>query len=314
MSNLFDRWNELERNGGPGTSQRVLPTGLPQYLSLDGNGRWAFLTTLQFEPRAWPEIRLVEISKREVGGVWQFALTLREESFKHEFAYLCADLVTESAKYEVPELAFSSQEATYLAWLEFFRSAAKFSEESARGLFGELTYMLGRIQNGESPDLLVEAWKGPVGAPQDFVFDEFNAVEIKTLQPQGRFIKIAAENQLDFPGSLFLHVYRIQEQLTRENGSNLLDLVAKVEATLSGTALRDFRLKLAKLGYKSDLPIISENFYAMGASMTFFASDPSFPKITPINLPLGISRVEYRIQLDALQGKEFEVSGQSRIP
>lgn len=309
MSNLFDRWQELERQGGPGTSQRVLPGGLPQYLSIDGHGRWVFLTTLQFEPRVWPEIRLVEVSKRDVAGKWQFALTLKEDSFRHEFAYLCADLVMESAKHAEPEEAFRSQETKYLDWLEFFKSAPKLSEESARGLFGELTYMLTRFQEGDSAEMLIEAWKGPIGAPQDFVFDEFAAVEIKTLQPQSRFIKIAAENQLDFPGELLLRVYRIQEQLTYQTGMSISALVAKVEAYITGSALRDFRHKLAKLGYKADLPIVSDSYFAIGMTQTFRASDPRFPKITPNILALGIARVEYRIQLDALQDKGFEVHG-----
>lgn len=302
---LIDKWNSFGA-GAVSVAQRIQAHGLPQYIGIDANGRWLFYSVSKAEPNSWPEVKVIQTSKREVAGNWHLILTLREASFTDEFAYLCEDLVARAAAQSEEVAALSAQRDAYEDWIEFFKGVKALSSEGARGLFGELEFINARLDAGEQEDSVLAAWNGPFGAPQDFVFDDFEAVEVKTLQSQAAHIRIANERQLTFPGSLHLQVYRIQENSSQHVGMTLADQVAKTQSRISPSAQIELIRRLMKLGYSSESPIATEITFSIGEEHAFDANAVGFPKITAEGLPAGISNVEYRIALSALVQKGFD--------
>lgn len=306
--NLFGKWEKLSEGSQTNVSQRVVAAGLPQYIGVDGRGFWIFYSLSTEEPRAWPQIGPIETDKKVVHGVWQITLTLTDDEFRQEFAYLCEDLVSKVVGISDEVEALQCQKLAYEDWIAFFRGVREFSAEQARGLFGELTFITDELESGTPADLTVLAWRGPLGASQDFVFDGFKAVEVKTIQEQVASINIASENQLSFPGRLILKIYRIQENRVDGLGSTLAELVDQIEGSLDELTQREFRKRLGRLGYSKSSKYASESRFSLGSAFQLDANSSDFPKVIPSELRPGVSNLRYKISLTALLGKGFETN------
>ena len=304
---LLEKWRELEAAAGLNVSQRVALTGLRQYIGIDGSGNWVFFSISDIEPEMWPEIGPIKVEKRKVNDSWHLILTLREPEFKQEFSYLCEDLAEKVQGIEDELASLKSQKEAFEDWIEFFKGAREFSAEKARGLFGELTFMKDQLNSGLTAQEIVAAWKGPLGAPQDFVFDDFKAVEVKTIQPQVASIRIANEQQLSFPGQLHIKIYRIQSSDSSDHGINLNQLIEDFEGQLEATLLRDFQARIHKLGYTRESKFARESFFLIGEEYLIDAGRVGFPKLIHPTVPLGVHDVQYKISLSAILGKGFEV-------
>jgi len=304
---LLKKWERIEAQGEANVSQRISVIGLPQYIGLDASRNWVFYSVSQAEPSIWPEIGPIKIEKREINNSWQLMLVLRDDDFKQEFAYLCEDLALKVIGVEGEAEALTSQKAAFEDWINFFRLSREFSGEQARGLFGEVTYLNQLIDDGLDPSEAIAAWRGPLGAPQDFVFDEFKAVEVKTIQPQVSSVSISNEQQLHFPGLIFLKIYRIQSNVKSGNGSSLSHLVMAVEDRLDQVQKREFRMRLKKLGFNSESRVALESFFSIGEEFLLDVTSPSFPKFTIAAVPLGVHSVQYKISLGSILGRGFDV-------
>lgn len=305
---LLDKWRELEDAAGLNVSQRVATTGLRQYIGIDALGNWVFFSVSETEPEMWPEIGPIKVEKRDVNGSWHLTLTLRESEFKQEFSYLCEDLSEKVKGLEDEITSLKSQKVAFEDWIDFFKGAAEFSAEKARGLFGEITYMMDRIKSGLASQEVIAAWKGPLGAPQDFVFSDFKAVEVKTIQPQVSSIRITNEQQLSFSGSLYLQIYRIQSSEFASQGASLNQLVDEFETYLEIQSLKDFRSRISRLGYTRASRHSSESFFRIGEEFILDTTQEGFPKLIHPTVPLGVHAVQYKISLSAILGKGFETS------
>ena len=304
---LLEKWRELEASAGTNVSQRVAQAGLRQYIGIGPLGNWVFFSVSQIEPEIWPEIGPINIEKRNLNESWHLVLTLNDGDFKQEFSYLCEYLAEKVAGIEDEAASLQSQKAAFEDWIEFFRTAREFSAEKARGLFGELTYITNQLKRGMTASVLIAAWKGPLGAPQDFVFDNFKAVEVKTIQPQVASIRIASEEQLKFPGQLHLKIYRIQSSEIANRGVSLNQLIHDLEKQLNPESLRDFKSRLKKLGFTGESKFAAERFFTVGEEFLLDAGEATFPKIISSNFPLGVHSVQYKISLNAILGKGYEV-------
>ena len=302
---LVDKWNSFG-SAATNVAQRIQAHGLPQYIGVDATGRWIFYSVSRSEPKAWPDIKVIQTAKREVSGGWQLLLTLREENFRDEFAYLCEDLVARTALCDEESEALSAQRSAFEDWIEFFKGGKGMTAEVARGLFGELSFINERLDAGDADHSVLAAWNGPFGAPQDFVFDEFRAIEIKTLQSQASYIRIANERQLSFPGALRLKVFRIQENASQGVGMNLATHVELTRSRIAPSNQNEFNRRLIKVGYSAESPHATDIRYSIGESYFFDANAVGFPKIVAEFIPLGVSNVEYRIDLSALLNKGFD--------
>lgn len=307
MINLHNKWLEIAQSGSFGVSQRILATGLPQYIGIDATGRWVFYSSSESKPEPWQQVGPLEFNLLDRGGTWRLLITLKDPEFQHEFAYLCEDLVSSVASVEDETAALNMQRQAFEDWVRFFKSRGSFGEEKARGLFGELSFIRSCIEEGISIAEILEAWAGPLGAPQDFVFEGFKATEIKTLLPQVASVRIANENQLHFSGALELRIYRLQQSTQGHLGETLTDLVNELSVSMAPNERSLFNSRLSKLGFDRNSPIANESRYLLGEVHRFDANNPLFPKLIPSQIPPGIREVSYKISLGELINKGFEI-------
>ncbi|SEP19390.1 PD-(D/E)XK motif protein [Nitrosovibrio sp. Nv6] len=181
------------------------------------------------------------------------------------------------------------------------------SDESQRGLFGELMVLEHLQLSALDPLVGVLSWVGPDGAHQDFEIEGL-AVEVKTTFTKRRTrLMIANEKQLDerTHHTLLLAHVRLDESATE--GITLPDLVSRLRIALQPdpAASREFDLRLMQCGYLDvHAPLYgAHRFRVFG--MRIFRVDGDFPRLTEANLPPGVGDIRYTIIADDLSSHEI---------
>lgn len=187
------------------------------------------------------------------------------------------------------------------AWQEFMRKGAQaLSAEAEIGLFGEIAFLAALITAGMEPVICLESWVGPLEAAQDFELGT-GAVEVKaTLSAAGFFAKIGSLDQLDdaVRQPLFIAGIRLRQI---EDGRTLPDSVNAMRLSLTDDmeATRVFSERLIAVGYFDSHADRYSRRFALGATPIMQVSG-DFPRLTNGNVPVGITRAVYEIDLDKI--------------
>lgn len=189
-------------------------------------------------------------------------------------------------------------------WKHFFAvSRSGLSLNQQAGLFAELNVFSEVMCTTVGEESAARSWYGPEGSLQDFADDRLG-IEVKSVSSTGpAIVTIANERQLDdrFVGELLLAVHRVD---VREAGDGLT-LPKKIEAVR--TLLTDnelasslFEAKLIRSGY-SDAHRPKYVHRMTIRSLAWFRVAGSFPRITEQELPIGVSHVSYKVNVDSCQ-------------
>ena len=130
------------------------------------------------------------------------------------------------------------------------RSNSIFTLDAQRGLVAELLFFESLLDAGVESGAVLDSWKGPERAHQDFQFSSI-AIEVKsTISKKPSSIVITSERELDSIGfdNLFLAFFLLDE---KESGSGVKinDLVKRISARLSHNENSKFLSKLVLVGY-----------------------------------------------------------------
>lgn len=196
------------------------------------------------------------------------------------------------------------------AWQEFMRKGAQaLSPEAEIGLIGEFTLLLAVIGAGVPAPLAVDAWLGPLDGVQDFQLGT-GAVEVKTTHSsQGFLAKIGSLEQLD--DSVLKPIFVAGVRLSqRESGMSLSEFVTSVGAVLKGNAEaeRVFSDRLLAAGYLEGHADHYVRRFTLEKIRIIEVTD-DFPRIVTGNVPDGIRKVMYEIDLDRTSDFEFGLIG-----
>jgi hypothetical protein len=212
-----------------------------------------------------------------------------------------------SAVIEQIELGVAPPDAvrtTLGRWRRFWSGvpASGLTGEELRGLFGELWFLfVWLLPHGIGH---LRHWLGPTGARNDFAWPDV-AIEAKaTTSVRGHVHRINGIDQLDPPedGELFVFSLRMREEPTASN--SIVTLITSITATIGNDdeALDTFESRLAQAGYspldaeryaETRFRVISEHLFRVGEGFPRLSAD-SFAG----ELPAGIERIEYEINLD----------------
>lgn len=205
-----------------------------------------------------------------------------------------------------------SRDAVYVAlahlrrWRAFLASGRTqgLSEDEVRGLFGELDFLM--ELSGKLPSVMaVEAWSGPQGGPQDFIFGD-TAVEIKTIFGASRnSVRISSENQLAADcTTLILGVVRLTSSGGVDDSMSLNAKVQQVAGALNNAHAEEmFWTRIGSLGYSANPAYDSPEFQV--TNRRYFSVGQGFPRLIRSELPAGIVRVSYDIQLETIENHEI---------
>jgi hypothetical protein len=192
------------------------------------------------------------------------------------------------------------------AWQEFMRKGVQtLSPEAEIGLVGELCMLKSIINSGIPAAIALEDWIGPFDGIQDFIIGS-GAIEVKaTLSPLGFSAKIGSLEQLDTSTRqpLFLSGVRLQQVA---NGQSLPEFVEAFRKMIQGDAEAE-RLLSDRLLAAAYFDVHADKYPRRFdlASMRILEIDESFPRLTSGNVPVGVRRAMYEIDLDKVSGENY---------
>lgn len=219
------------------------------------------------------------------------------------FSAMCQTLVSKLRDISDPAVALSVSLSQVKRWKAFMagKRRAFLSDKEIRGLFGELKFLQHLVSRLDSEITAVSAWTGPESIHQDFIFSN-TAVEIKSLSGRERnTVQISSEDQLEsLNNRLFLKLFRLTEIPESNRAMSLNDLVHEIESQFNDNlVLEEFQEKLAKAGYVELYEYDSPKF-VVSEERTYVVKK-NFPKLVRSELPHGITKVRYDIDLESIR-------------
>jgi hypothetical protein len=194
------------------------------------------------------------------------------------------------------------------AWQEFMKSGAEgLGPEAELGLVGELECMNKLLDTNLSVHLVLDGWMGPMDGLQDFVLGN-GAIEVKsTMALQGFPATIMSLEQLDDAIRQPLFVCGCHFA-SASDGATLPERVAAMRERFSAdaSALSSFDNALLHARY-SDAHSERYTRRFLASDVRFVLVDEDFPRLIPGNVPAGVRRARYEIDLDTVQDKRFFV-------
>ena len=217
------------------------------------------------------------------------------------FLTLCHDIV-DSAEQATSEPEATARTVTRTwRWHHLLRGGrGQLSAEEQIGLIGELTLLENVFVPQCGPVRAVEAWRGPLDETQDFSLGSLR-VEVKARGPRaGDDIHISSEHQLLAPegGTLFLTVGVFEPTDLDADGETVTEVALRVRqliASIDSRALPRFDALLAAAGL--DLGDDYSPWTWRQKERSIFMVREGFPRLTPEDLPSGVTGVRYGLSL-----------------
>jgi hypothetical protein len=298
---IEELWRQLAAAGG-GAQTRVEATHpLDIYADLQPPDHVGLVAICGAKP---PEIRPMRALSVDIGrradGRWTLRLSLVERQLLPVFTALCRDIVA-CTRSGVDETRLGQIVVQRLVhWRTLLeREAVGLGEAALRGLIGELLVLRDRMLPALRPNEAVDAWKGPHGAPQDFVFPNGDRIEVKTVGSYADQVRVNGLAQLDATGdSLALVVVRGEGVPPEASGAvSAPALIKELRGVLAAEpeALAAFEAALNALGWHDHPSHATVALRPLGIER--YDVGPGFPRLTRTNVPAGVLDADYLIAL-----------------
>lgn len=302
-----DPWADIGTAGGSFTLRRVDADHPADFFwGRDGDGSCALIlkvssdTKVQ-EPRpVLNGIKIIEAPDQE--GKSAFVLVLKRNEDRELFRHLCEDIV-DACRSKAGDQAFlASTIRRAWKWHSLLRGGAnqRLGPQEQQGLIGELLF-LERLIKHLTPKAAIQAWRGPLDEPKDFVFSD-RAVEVKARHVGKDAVKISSEHQLQVTDGQQLSLAvialspTVAEALEAISLDSLVQRVREAVIALDPSADEGFDARLMSAGYSTDHDY-SDTWWVPVATSAYFVGD-GFPRIEATILPEGVSLVTYWLRLD----------------
>jgi hypothetical protein len=280
-------------------------------VSLDG-ARILMLVALT-EPPDLSSYQAFDIRKAlRPDGRWTLSVELKLGEFASIFAHLCDDLIGAAEKDCQPRDAGAYVVGRIVRWQKLLgRDYSEIlNQQEIRGLIGELLFLEKIACVAKGQEYAVQAWEGPLDAPQDFRFpDRF--IEVKTCGISSPLVWVSSAEQLDAAAvPIILAVAVIQTGDTAlEESFTLASLVARLRASIEAAPLASasFEQKLKIIGYV-DRPEYTKDCFAL-QKFRYFEIGQDFPKIARRTLPKAIVSLKYQVELSGCRAFERDSAG-----
>lgn len=317
MNRTDNPWTQIQVPRNDYNVRRVPDSGrVPMFWGRDIAGRFLLLIELdgdfsdQFD-KVLTSVRGIEIDLRRFGRSSEqgLVITLDQQVNCDLFLGLCNTMIESLKPVETSGAALSVALAHIKRWKTFLagRKGRLLTHEEVRGLFGELLFLKHLYSTDFNIQESVDAWVGPDGAHQDFQIRDI-AVEVKSLSGRERnSVRISSEDQLEVvTAELYLVLYGLRELPDSEQAKSLNELVREMTADLAQPELIDlFEQRLAAVGYVEMRDYDAPKFVI--TSKRTFRVDKAFPRLVRSEIPDGIRRVHYELELEKLEPFECEV-------
>lgn len=308
-----ERWQDEVRGGL--VSLRELDPALATRLvyGADEVGRLSF-GLITHQPPGLPQLSdavTIVRAQREHDGTWILLLTLEDSTFGDVFVQLCGHVHAKVAEAGTEGTGIATAMECFAEWRQLFQASKRrlLSMEECRGLFAELDFGFNVLGPRVGPSTVVEGWQGPYGSDQDFQFLDVH-YEVKSRHATTHALRIASEYQLDGDNIVLVSVDVADSTRALPEFISLADLAiqARDSVALDGGDLEAFDTALDELRFDPSEEFYRQAYFSSRGFDYYFVND-RFPRITPRNLPTGVSGVKYRLELTALDEFLIDVDG-----
>jgi hypothetical protein len=259
-----------------------------------------------------PQMRAIRLERGERSdGRASLRIVPEHQLLLPVFAALCQDIVSSTASGVGPDQLASTVLDRLQRWRSLLeRESAGLPESTLRGLIGELTVLERRLLPTLPQREAIHAWRGPLGAAQDFLLSDGHRIEVKAVDRDADAVTVNGLAQLDpGPDQLTLAVVRLQTTgRSADDAITATGLVAGLRDRLAtdAEALTMFEAALASLGWHEH-PAHEENAFRV-VSIDAYDVDGSFPRLTAHNVPPGVEDASYVASLRDLPFRSWEAT------
>lgn len=233
-------------------------------------------------------------------------LELKDPFFENLFSDLVISLYETIKDIDDEDQATTMFINTVRYWSDFLKSKRSdfLSDEVIQGLYGELVYLENLLHTSKSPiNEILESWKGPYDANQDFHFIEKN-VEVKTKRKNGNIINIASEHQLDPEVGKALELAVVSIIYVKKSGDTLMEILNRIRdktiteggsITIISDALAEKKLNFTNVVAYGHLQFKPDTIEV------YNCDHKDFPKLINSELEDAIQRVTYKLALTSIK-------------
>ncbi|WP_374581580.1 PD-(D/E)XK motif protein [Pseudoduganella sp.] len=250
-----------------------------------------------------PSLRGIAITLSE----GRLVLRLQDVTSVEIFVALCRNIVARTQIAMTDEELLNATLEQLFKWQAFLSkpNSGLLNDSELRGLIGELYFIYSQLIP-RFGDKSINFWLGPSGAPQDFSIGR-EVFEVKTkLAGSSDVIRISSIEQLWVTdANLYLVHYTIGETIESDALSvSAPSLIENIRGMLQNQETVDrFDDQLLLFGYV-DHPVYRRRLFRLSSPRYYKVRD-GFPRLS-MNLPLGITAVNYGIELSACLPFESE--------
>lgn len=227
-------------------------------------------------------------------------LTSENEKSREQFAVFCYSLVDPGKNGELRRKIEDDPIQWWKEWKELVGNSSV--DKKPYAVIGELLVLQQLLEAGKNP-----TWGGPDAASKDIETDQAEYEVKSTISRYGKTVKISSQFQLaDSKKEEFLIFNRFEK---KKSGLSINSLVKDLVARF-GYSEDHLEKCLKKLGYKKGMSSRNEAYALI--EQRAFKVDDHFPRISAASfiggqIPLGIEKIEYTVDLDSCQNSLIPV-------
>ena len=249
---------------------------------------------------------------------FRYDLKLKDKKYSDIFFKVVDDILNYAANETDRKKYARRLVDRYKGWCRFWnKEKSSLTQEEKQGLFGELLYIREQLKKGKDPELLLRSWKGPVGAPKDFIEQGF-WVEVKTIKHTLDYVSISSLEQLDNTAGLVeqdtlatigrLIVIKLNLSPVSSMPLKLTELVSEIKLMLSSemNASELFDNGLELIGFDSEKEKEDDFIAEIFDISTYNASASDFPKFRVEDVHNAVIGMTYKLSIPALLNWKIE--------
>lgn len=312
MPTIDELWNTMREKGVAGQQRISADHSCDLYADFSPPDRVGLVALCDDRPPLPQAMRAIVVERGErADGRCSLRLALEQEALLPVFSALCRDIINSTSANPNRETLGQTVLGRLQHWRALLeRDSSGLDEQTLRGLIGELVVLQSRLIPSMDVDEAVEAWRGPFGAPQDFLLRDGNRLEVKAINHGAEVVTINGLAQLDSgTDPLTLVVVRVRVTGPAAAGSVTAPrLIAQLRSRLEhhSEARAMFESALAQLGWHEHFAHDELALHIVG--MDAYPVDEGFPRLTSQLVPAGVDDAIYDVSLRSVISVSWPVT------
>lgn len=298
----------FEQFTSPGYYSRVDSAHILElYIGLDDNGNKSIELRSWFRPRSVKGTSAIEVSQYENQKYKTIRFSLTDEEISGLFYTFCDDLIEQTRSLKDESEGYNAIVLRFHQWKKLFVSSKKdfLSESQIIGLIGELLFLKEHLSKRTGLSEALRSWSAQELTHKDFSYND-TWTEVKTIKRSSQTVKIASLEQLDSKDEGELAVYALEKMSPEYRGITLNKLIMDIRNMFYDNDDKDsFMAKVALQGY--EYHNYYDDFVYEKIYFRSFRVSEHFPKLVPSDMPEGVVKAMYEIDLNKLG--DFENPG-----